>query len=159
VRQYWGSAAPEEETAAADETFTMLFKTVRTFRGNSFLSAKKDTRSGWRRTVNMDPDLITGEGLGFRLVAAVQKEKKVKPIQGKKSAKTSQSRGDWKPLSGKLASLARRLVGGEDLNGFPIPPATVEKAGSLIAELRRVLDEYDLRVLEAAEDERKAANG
>lgn len=49
--------------------------------------------------------------------------------------------------AGALAGAARRVVGGDDLNGFPVAPATLEGVGPLISALRKALDEYDRLVV------------
>jgi hypothetical protein len=50
-------------------------------------------------------------------------------------------------LAGRLATAARYLVGGHDLNGFCIPPANIETLAGRAEALKRALDDYDEAVL------------
>ena len=60
---------------------------------------------------------------------------------------------DYHKTMGQIAQVARKLVGGEDINGFYFHPACVEDAGHLIEQLRPLLDKYDRQMIEAARDE------
>jgi hypothetical protein len=51
-------------------------------------------------------------------------------------------------LAGEVASAARALVGGIDLNGWYIKPATVDSVGRLSEALRTALDAYDRHIIE-----------
>ena len=52
--------------------------------------------------------------------------------------------------SGKLAEAARRVVGGRDLNGFAIAPASVLSVSAVADQLRAALDAYDEEVIALA---------
>ena len=51
-------------------------------------------------------------------------------------------------LMGQIADTLRALVGGRDINGFNRRAAGIEDAAALIPRLRRLLDEYDLAMIE-----------
>jgi hypothetical protein len=53
-------------------------------------------------------------------------------------------------LAGELATAARNVVGGEDLNGINIRPATVRDIGEKCKDLSVALDRYDRAILRAA---------
>ena len=60
---------------------------------------------------------------------------------------------EWRRTMGEIAQVARCLVGGEDINGFDYPSASIEDAAPLIAQLRDLLDKYDRQMIEATRDE------
>lgn len=62
-------------------------------------------------------------------------------------------------LAGNLADSARRLVGGHDLNGWPINPANIYNVAQLAEELRRALDNYDQEVINLLESRISAEDG
>lgn len=50
-------------------------------------------------------------------------------------------------ITGQIADLLRELVGGRNLNGDNIVAASVEYAGKIVPELRKLLDRYDTNML------------
>jgi len=58
-------------------------------------------------------------------------------------------------LAGRVSNIARHIVGGDDINGFPIRPASVEHISSLIRTLREAVDEYDAEIIRRTYDEKK----
>ncbi|NTA27371.1 hypothetical protein [Allorhizobium ampelinum] len=52
--------------------------------------------------------------------------------------------------AGKMATAARRMVGGYDINGFKVAPANVFTMADAAKALEEALDEYDRLVVEQA---------
>lgn len=53
-------------------------------------------------------------------------------------------------LMGQIATVGRCLVGGRDINGFKVPQAGIEDIARLLGQLRKLLDEYDRRIMDGA---------
>lgn len=60
---------------------------------------------------------------------------------------------DYHKTMGQIAQVCRCLVGGRDLNGFPVPQPGIEDIGRLLGQLRALLDEYDRQMIEATRNE------
>lgn len=56
-------------------------------------------------------------------------------------------------LAGKMALLARQVVGGKDVNGFAAPPGNVFSLCETCKALRKALDAYDAEILRLARSE------
>lgn len=54
--------------------------------------------------------------------------------------------------AGKLADAARRVVGGRDLNGFDIAPATINTLTASADMLRLAVDAYDAEIIALARE-------
>jgi hypothetical protein len=59
---------------------------------------------------------------------------------------------------GQIARVARCLVGGKDINGFPVPQAGIEDIGRLLGQLRALVDEYDRQMMREAMRKNAATN-
>jgi hypothetical protein len=57
---------------------------------------------------------------------------------------------DYHKTMGQIAQVARCLVGGKDVNGFPVPQPGIEDIGRLLGQLRVLLDKYDRQMIEAS---------
>ena len=60
---------------------------------------------------------------------------------------------DYMATMGQIATVCRQIVGGRDINGYLIHGASLRDIGPLVAELQRLLDEYDQQMLEASRHE------
>ncbi|NCC40571.1 MAG: hypothetical protein EOM21_14175 [Gammaproteobacteria bacterium] len=58
---------------------------------------------------------------------------------------------DYMATIGKIAQVARCLVGGRDINGFHVAQPGIEDIGRLLGQLRELLDLYDEQMREASE--------
>jgi hypothetical protein len=65
---------------------------------------------------------------------------------------------DYHKTMGQIAQVARCLVGGRDINGFPVPQAGIEDIGRLLGQLRVLLDKYDRQMIETARKYDEADN-
>jgi hypothetical protein len=57
---------------------------------------------------------------------------------------------DYMATMGRIAQVARCLVGGRDINGFQVAQPGIEDIGRLLGQLRELLDTYDEQMREAA---------
>lgn len=55
---------------------------------------------------------------------------------------------DLLKLAGNLARAARNVCGGQDLNGFEIPPANAASLSYYVQQLLIAVESYDVAVLE-----------
>jgi hypothetical protein len=57
---------------------------------------------------------------------------------------------DYMATMGRIAQVARCLVGGRDINGFQVAQPGIEDIGRLLGQLRELLDTYDEQMREAS---------